>query len=140
MTVNTELKKNLEKSDFKQTTKMLKKQKLRNNEYYDLQPIFDELHRKATNNRVFTSLMPLISKEDNILLAYRNIKKNDGSETHGTDGLTIEHYKKWREERFVKHFQNKLKNYHPKSVRRVEIPKPYDPSKTRPLGIPTVTS
>jgi group II intron reverse transcriptase/maturase len=36
----------------------------------------------------------------------------------------------------VNYFQNKLKNYQPKSVRRVEIPKEYQPGKTRPLGIP----
>lgn len=136
MTVNTELKIKPEKSVFNQKEKPLKKQKLRNNEYYDLQPTFDELHRKATNNHVFTDLLPIITKEDNILLAYRNIKKNDGSQTHGMDGLTIEHYKTWTEERFVKYFQDKLKNYHPKSVRRVEIPKEWQPGKTRPLGIP----
>ena len=28
--------------------------------------------------------------------------------------------------------------YRPKPVRRKEIPKPYDPTKTRPLGIPCV--
>jgi group II intron reverse transcriptase/maturase len=36
----------------------------------------------------------------------------------------------------VNYFQNKLQNYQPKSVRRVEIPKEYQPGKTRPLGIP----
>ena len=47
MTVNTELKIKPEKSASKQKDKPLKKQKLRNNEYYDLQPIFDELHQKS---------------------------------------------------------------------------------------------
>jgi len=113
-----------------------KKQKLRNAEYYDIQSVLDELHLKATQGKTFNNLLPIISSENNILLAYRNIKNNKGSRTKGTDGLTIEHYKEWTEEGFVKYFQDKFTNYQPKSVRRVEIPKEYQPGKTRPLGIP----
>ena len=80
--------------------------------------------------------MQLISSEQNILLAYRNIKTNKGSATCGTDKLDISHYKDWEETKFIKYFQNKFANYHPKSVRRVEIPEEYEPGKTRPLGIP----
>jgi len=119
-----------------QETKQLKKQKLRNNEYYDMQSVYDELHAKSVEGKNFTGLMKIISDENNILLAYRNIKNNKGSATAGTDGRTIEHYKDWSENKFVLYFQGKLKNYHPKSVRRVEIPKEYQPGKTRPLGIP----
>ena len=117
-------------------TTLKKKQKLRNNEYYDMQNLFDSLHVKACKNQTFHDLMPLISSEDNIILAYRNIKINKGSRTKGTDGRTIEHYKNWSEEKFVRHFQGKFANYQPKSVRRVEIPKDWQPGKTRPLGIP----
>ena len=117
-------------------TNLKKKQKLRNNEYYDMQNVFDKLHGEACNNKAFTHLMPIISCENNILLAYRNIKNNRGSTTKGTDGRTIKYYKGWSEEKFVKYFQGKLADYHPKSVRRVEIPKDYQPGKTRPLGIP----
>nr|WP_077894816.1 group II intron reverse transcriptase/maturase [Clostridium felsineum] len=99
-----------------------------------MQYIFDELYSKSCNNRKFKDLMMIISNENNILLAYRNIKNNDGSQTKGTDGKTIADYKEWNEEQFVKYFQGKLQNYIPKSVRRVEIPKPN--GKTRPLGIP----
>jgi group II intron reverse transcriptase/maturase len=116
--------------------KTLKKQKLRNNEYYEMQRVFDELHAKSAEGKPFNDLMKIIVDENNILLAYRNIKNNKGSETVGTDGRTIEHYKDWSEERFVQYFQGKLRNYQPKSVRRVEIPKEYQPGKTRPLGIP----
>jgi hypothetical protein len=116
--------------------KTLKKQKLRNNEYYDMQSVFDELHAKSIDGKIFTDVLKTIMDENNILLAYRNIKNNDGSTTVGTDGRTIEHYKDWSEEKFVNYFQSKLQNYQPKSVRRVEIPKEYQPGKTRPLGIP----
>ena len=130
MTVDTTLKKE---------QKLLKNQKLRNIEYYDMQDVYDELHQQSNKGRAFKDLIYIISSENNILLAYRNIKKNDGSTTKGTDGKTIEHYKNWSEEKFVRHFQNKLSNYHPKSVRRVEIPKEGQPDKLRPLGIPCIS-
>ena len=116
--------------------KKRKKQKLRNSEYYDMQDVFDRLYAQAEEKKKFNSLLEIISSEDNILLAYRNIKKNDGSKTKGTDGRTIDYYKEWSEEKFVNYFQGKFANYHPKSVRRVEIPKEGQPHKTRPLGIP----
>jgi group II intron reverse transcriptase/maturase len=117
--------------------KLLKKQKLRNYEYYDTQNEFDELYRKSKEGKSCNNLLPIIASENNILLAYRNIKNNDGSSTAGTDGITIEHYKEWSEEKFINYFQDKLANYIPKSVRRVEIPKDGGiKGKVRPLGIP----
>ena len=58
---------------------------LRHNEYYETQKIFDDLYARSTKNEVFEDLMDLIISEDNILLAYRNIKGNGGSITPGTD-------------------------------------------------------
>ncbi|MEI3598617.1 group II intron reverse transcriptase/maturase [Oceanobacillus sp. SE10311] len=107
---------------------------MRNNEYYHLQDVFDELHEKASNEYYFRDLMRIITSEKNILLAYRTIKTNKGSTTPGTDGRDITYYKNWGQEKFIYYFQNKLSNYFPKSVRRVEIPKPN--GKIRPLGIP----
>ena len=101
-----------------------------------MQCTYDELHQKATEGKIFKNLMDIISCENNILLAYRNIKSNKGSITAGTDGRTVDYYKEWSEEKFVAYFTAKLENYQPKSVRRVEIPKDYQPGKTRPLGIP----
>ena len=101
----------------KQNEKRLKKQKLRNSEYYDMQSVFDKLYEQAKEKRKFKSLLEIISCENNILLAYRNIKKNGGSKTKGTDGRTIEFYKGWAEDKLVKYFQGKFANYYPKSVR-----------------------
>ena len=63
--------------------KVLKRQILRNIEYYGLQEVFDELYQKSLENRKFKNLMELILMEENIKLAYRNMKKNDGSTTQG---------------------------------------------------------
>jgi len=121
-------------TDLKESFDLKKKQLLRNNEYYSMQEIFDRLHEQSCNGYKFRDLMKHISSEENILLAYRNIKKNKGSTTVGTDNLDIAYYREWDKDKFVSYFQNKLANYQPKSVRRVEIPKPN--GKTRPLGIP----
>ena len=43
--------------------KVLKRQTLRNIEYYGLQEIFDELYQKSLENRKFKNLMELILKE-----------------------------------------------------------------------------
>ena len=66
-----------------------KKQILRNNEYYNTQEIFDRLYQQSQNGRVFTRLMELVTSEQNILLAYRAVKKNKGSKTKGVNATTI---------------------------------------------------
>lgn len=91
------------------TTKILKKQKLRNNEYYDIQDVFDSLYSKSLENKNFTKLMELITTRENILLAYRNIKKNKGSMTKGTDARDITFYSNMPQDVFVKHIQNMYK-------------------------------
>ena len=48
---------------------------LRHAEYYGMQDTFDELYQKSQNGEVFENLMDLIVSRDNILLAYRNIKR-----------------------------------------------------------------
>lgn len=113
-----------------------KRQLLRNNEYYAIQNTFDEIYLKASNNFKFVNLMDYITSENNVLLAYRNIKNNKGSKTVGTDNRNIEYFKSMDKDVFVKRIQNKFENYMPKSVKRVEIPKP--DGKLRPLGIPCI--
>lgn len=117
-------------------TNVRKKQKLRNNEYYNLQEIFDDLYAKSKRKYIFTNLMDLIISRENIQLAYRNLKKNNGSYTSGVDGKSIEHLQEWETDKLISHIQRKFNNYSPQPVRRIEIPKPN--GKTRPLGIPTI--
>lgn len=110
---------------------------LRNNEYYNMQETFDWLYEKSLNKDTKgLDLYNLIISENNILLAYRNIKSNTGSSTTGTDGITIDKYKIENKEIFIKDIRESLRDYKPQSVRRIEIPKPN--GKKRPLGIPTM--
>lgn len=115
---------------------MTKHKKLRHLEYYDLQAIYDELYAKSKNGVIFTHLMKLITDENNIKLAYRNIKRNSGSNTSGVDRLSIKDIESFDTEKYVEIIKRKFEWYKPKPVRRVEIPKPN--GKTRPLGIPTI--
>ncbi len=101
-----------------------------------MQDIQDRLYMQSTKGTKFTHLMEIITSEKNILLAYRNIKKNSGSNTKGVDGKNISHLANLEPDTLIKLVQTKLKNYFPNKVRRVEIPK--DNGKTRPLGIPTI--
>ena len=68
--------------------KAKKKSKLRHAEYYDMQKTFDSLYADSKSGEVFGHLMDIISAPNNIKLAFRNIKGNDGSHTAGTDGRT----------------------------------------------------
>lgn len=115
---------------------MTKQKKLRHNEYYGIQSIFDDLYAKSSRNAIFDNLMEIISSPENIKLAYRNIKANNGSKTYGTDNVTIEDIKSIPVDKYIQIVQRKLNYYKPKPVRRVEIPKPN--GKLRPLGIPTI--
>ena len=113
-----------------------KKQALRNNEYYSTQEQFDTLYEKSRQGENFTHLMEQITSEQNILLAYRAIKKNKGSKTKGVNATTIVEMGEKRPEELVAYVRERLQNFYPHAVRRVEIPKP--DGRMRPLGIPTM--
>ena len=120
-----------------QQEKKPKQRKIRNSEYYGMQEIFDGLYANSVKGKVFNHLMEIIESEENIKLAYRTVKKNTGSDTAGVDKRTIADLAKLSEEEYVRLIRKQFSNYHPRAVRRVEIPKPN--GKTRPLGIPTIT-
>lgn len=103
-----------------------------------MQNVFDSLYVDSLEGKRFTRLMKHIQSSENIKLAYRNMRKNSGSKTAGTDKKTISDLSKWSDTALIKHVKKKLQWYIPNSVRRVEIPKGNDPKKKRPLGIPTI--
>ncbi len=115
---------------------MTKQRKLRHLEYYNIQADYDDLYVKSKQGTIFTHLMELITDENNIKLAYRNIKRNGGSGTSGVDNINIKDIEKLDSEKYVEIIKRKFEWYKPKPVKRVEIPKPN--GKTRPLGIPTI--
>ena len=120
------------------TSKKMKKQtRIRHAEYYNLVDVFDRMYADSKSGKKFSHLMEIIISDENIKLAYRNIKKNTGSNTAGVDGKTIEYLEKMSAEKLVQIVRNKMSKYKPQPVRRVEIPKPN--GKMRPLGIPTIT-
>lgn len=116
---------------------MLKKTKLRHSEYYDMQTKYDQLYSYSLNGNNFYKLMDMIGSEENIRLAYRNIKTNKGSKTAGVDGLTIKDIWHLNDTQVVKQVRKRLKWYRPQPVKRVYIPKEGS-DKMRPLGIPTI--
>ena len=96
---------------------MLKSQRLRNAEYHDMTEIFDSLYKDSKNGKIFYKLIDIIGSEDNIILAYRNIKKNDGSKTPGVDHISIEDLGNLSTDKIVKIIRSKLNDYKPKPVK-----------------------
>ena len=101
-----------------------------------MQTAFDKLYADSVSGRQFRNLVELLQRPENIMLAYRNLRKNSGSKTAGVDKKTISDLNKWSDKKLINHVQRKLDWYVPNAVRRVEIPK--DNGKKRPLGIPTI--
>lgn len=97
---------------------------------------FTDLHEKSSEQKSFSDLYDMITSRENILLSYRTVKSNKGSNTPGTDRKTIKDIQKLSDDDLVKEIRDKLKYYQPKKVRRKLIEK--DNGKWRPLGIPCI--
>lgn len=116
--------------------KMDKRKTIRYDEYYGTIDVLDDLYKKSKKGITFNKLYELIIHEDNIMRAYRTMKRNIGSKTKGVNGHTIKFLEKLEVQEIVNMVRKKLSNYKPNPVRRVFIPKPN--GKQRPLGIPTI--
>ena len=101
-----------------------------------MQSKLDQLYMQSKNGNNFYKLTKLMESEENIRLAYRNIKKNMGSHTAGVDGKTIADIEDLTVEEVVTKIREMFKWYEPEKVRRVYIPKP--DGRKRPLGIPAI--
>lgn len=113
--------------------KVTKIKHLRNNEYYCMQELFDFLYRKSENEDYFYSLIDYIISEENLRLAYRNIKTNEGSLTNGLSGKNITLIANMKLWKYLKVLKETILDYEPSIIKRVGIPK--SNGKLRYLGI-----
>ena len=98
--------------------------------------VLKNLEEKATQKGyVFERLYRNLYNPEFYLLAYQNIAKSQGSMTAGTDGMTLDNMTVGRIERIIASLKDH--SYQPHPARRENIPKKNNPSKTRPLGIPS---
>ena len=84
--------------------------------------VFDRLYRNMFNQELFID-------------AYRKMYAKPGNMTAGTDGLTIDGFKKSKVDKLIELLRNE--QYYPNPVRRVYIEKKNNKKKKRPLGIPS---
>ena len=93
---------------------------------------------KQQPERRFTFLYDKVCRRDILQEAWKRVKSKKGA--GGVDRVDIEAIVDYGEERFLNELEQELRNrsYRTALVRRVHIPKPGQPGKTRPLGIPTV--
>lgn len=102
-----------------------------------MQSKYDELYSSSLNGNNFYKLINIIGSEENIRLAYRNIKTNKGSKTPGVDNLTIKDIWHLNDTKIIHEVRKRLGDYKPQAVKRVFISKEGS-DKKRPLGIPTI--
>ena len=93
---------------------------------------------KLQPERRFTLLYDKVCRPDILSEAWRRVKSNRGAA--GVDNVGIEAVQRHGEERFLEELRAELLavRYRVSNVRRVHIPKPGQPGRTRPLGVPTV--
>ncbi len=94
---------------------------------------------KQQPERRFTLLYDKVCRQDILREAWQRVKSNKGAA--GVDQVDIDAIRDHGEDEFLKELEQELRSrrYRVGLVRRVHIPKPGQPGKTRPLGIPTVT-
>jgi group II intron reverse transcriptase/maturase len=98
------------------------------------------LYRSAKQqpNRRFHALFDKVARSDILERAWDEVRGNRGAP--GVDGVTIQHVEASGVVSFLHDLAAELTagTYRPAPLRRVHIPKPGQPGKTRPLGIPCV--
>ncbi len=90
-----------------------------------------------TGERKVHSLVDKVYKRKNLDLAWERVRRNRGS--GGVDGESLDEFER-NLQRNLDRLEEELRTqtYEPKPVLRRLIPKPGQPDKQRPLGIPTI--
>jgi RNA-directed DNA polymerase len=107
-------------------------------------PISDHSRRLAdwinpTGAKKVHSLVDKVYKKKNLELAWQKVRQNRG--VGGIDGQGIEEFEENLTGNLARlHKELKGAAYTPQPVRQKMIPKPGQPGKVRPLGIPTIYS
>lgn len=93
---------------------------------------------KRQPERRFTKLYDKVCRGDVLRDAWRLVKANKGGV--GVDAVGVEEVEVYGEERFLQEVEEALETgtYRASKIRRVYIPKPGQPGKKRPLGIPVM--
>ena len=108
--------------------------------YESVRELQRKLYRaaKADGSRRFHSLHDKLYRRDVLGQAWELVRRNQG--TWGVDRVSIDQIEEDGVGAFLAGIATELKEetYRPSPVRRVLIPKPGKPGKTRPLSIPTV--
>jgi group II intron reverse transcriptase/maturase len=96
------------------------------------------LSAKQNPSRRFHALYDKVARSDVLSRAWDDVRVNQGAP--GVDGVTIEHVEASGVTAFLNELAEDLQagTYRPARLRRVNIPKPGQPGKFRPLSIPTV--
>ncbi len=106
----------------------------------DLVALQRVLYRSAKQNpsRRFHALFHKIARSNVLSRAWDEVRANRGAP--GVNGVTIEHVEASGVAAFLSELAADLQagTYRPARLRRVNIPKPGQPDKVRPLSIPTV--
>lgn len=90
-----------------------------------------------TGSRKVHSLVDKVYKRKNLELAWQRVKRNRGC--GGIDGQSLEEFEAQLDVQLNRlHTELKNDGYFPQPVRQKLIPKPGQPGKFRPLGIPTI--
>jgi len=90
-----------------------------------------------TGTRKVHSLVDKVYQRKNLEMAWERVRANGGA--GGIDGQTIEEFENVRDQELDRlHEELKSDTYRPLPVRQHLIPKPGQPGKHRPLGIPVI--
>lgn len=96
-------------------------ERLRNNEIFGMQVGFDRLYADSKNGSSFYHLYDKITCRNNILLAYRNLRREMRAGKKDISGKMVSEFDAMTDDQLVCFVQGRLANYQPGWVRRITV-------------------